>query len=140
MLELDPAAHTATLVAQYPGGGGFESEFMGDTEPLPNTNVFVGWGSEPDFSEYTSSGKLLLEGEFPSPDLSYRATLDQWVVSWRVLAGSGATRMAVVSTTARSGFETAIPVSPGDRSYRVEALDASGRVIGASRLFSPTAQ
>jgi hypothetical protein len=48
--------------------------------------------------------------------------------------------MAVVSTTARSGFETAIPVSPGDRSYRVEALDASGRVIGASRLFSPTAQ
>jgi len=170
VLELDPAAHTATLVAQYPGGGGFESEFMGDTEPLPNTNVFVGWGSEPDFSEYTSSGKLLLEGEFPSPDLSYRATLDQWVglpltqpaaaarrtgagttvyaswngatrvVSWRVLAGSGATRMAVVSTTARSGFETAIPVSPGDRSYRVEALDASGRIIGASRLFSPTAQ
>ncbi len=170
VLKLDAAAHTATLVAQYPGGGGFESEFMGDTEPLPNSNVFVGWGSEPDFSEYSHSGKLLLEGEFPSPDLSYRATLDEWVglpltrpaaaaretdvgttvyaswngatrvVSWRVLVGSGAGRMALVRTVARSGFETAIAVSRDNRRYTVEALDASGRVIGASRLFSPTAQ
>ena len=44
-----------------------------------NGNVFVGWGSEPYFSEYSASGKLLFEGEFPRPDLSYRATLEPWV-------------------------------------------------------------
>ena len=60
-------------------GEGFESDYMGDTQPLANGNVFVGWGSEPYFSEYSRSGKLLFEGELPGPDLSYRATLEQWV-------------------------------------------------------------
>jgi EmrB/QacA subfamily drug resistance transporter len=166
VLDLDTAAHTATLAAQYPGGDAFESEFMGDTQPLANTNVFVGWGSEPDFSEYTSSGKLLLEGEFPSPDLSYRATLDPWVglplsrpaaavrpaagaatvyvswngatrvVSWRVLAAGAGGRLTAVATAARSGFETAIRAPGGYRSYEVQALDGSGRVIGTSQLVS----
>ena len=52
---------------------------MGDTQPLANGNVFVGWGSEPYFSEYSRSGKLLFEGELPGPNLTYRATLEQWV-------------------------------------------------------------
>ena len=120
VLKLDPSTHTATLVAEYGAGGGFESEYMGDTQPLAGGNAFVGWGSEPYFSEYSGSGQLLLEGQFPGPDLSYRATLKQWVglplsppvgvarrgaggttvyaswngatqvVSWRVLAGASA--------------------------------------------------
>jgi hypothetical protein len=79
VLKLDQSTHTATLLAQYKGDGAFETEYMGDTEPLGNGNVFVGWGSEPYFSEYSRSGKLLLEGQFPRPDLSYRATVQQWV-------------------------------------------------------------
>jgi EmrB/QacA subfamily drug resistance transporter len=166
VLELDPAAHTATLAAQYPGGGNFESEFMGDTQPLAKGNAFVGWGSEPSFSEYGPSGKLILEGEFPSPDLSYRATVEQWVglplsspagaalqtragttvyaswngatrvVSWRVLAGASPGRLSVVAARGRSGFETAIAVPRGDASFEVQALAAGGRVIGVSRAFS----
>jgi EmrB/QacA subfamily drug resistance transporter len=166
VLRLDQNARTATLVAQYDGGGKFESEYMGDTQPLPGGNVFVGWGSESYFSEYSRSGKLLLEGEFPGSDLSYRATLEQWVglplsspagaarqtdggttvyaswngatqvVSWRVLAGAGAGRMAAVARAPRSGFETAIPVPRGYQSFEVQALDAGGRVIGASRPFA----
>ena len=46
---------------------------------MQNGNTFVGWGSEPYFSEYGPSGKLLLEGSFPGSDLSYRSTLEQWV-------------------------------------------------------------
>ena len=79
LLELDTTKRTATLVAQYPGGNAFESEYMGDTEPLPSGDVFVGWGSEPYLSEYSSSGRRLLEGSFPSPDLSYRSTVAHWV-------------------------------------------------------------
>ncbi len=120
VLELDQQTRTATLVAQYGQGGGFTSDYMGDTQPLPNGNVFVGFGSEPYFAEYSQSGKLLFEGELPGPNLTYRATLEQWlglplsppvgaarqaagkttvyaswngateVVSWRVLAGHGA--------------------------------------------------
>jgi EmrB/QacA subfamily drug resistance transporter len=119
VLNLDQQTRRATLLAQYGQGGGFTSDYMGDTQPLPNGNVFVGFGSEPYFSEYSQSGKLLFEGELPGPDLTYRATLQQWVgeplvppvgaarrtggsttvyaswngatrvVSWRVLAGNG---------------------------------------------------
>jgi hypothetical protein len=140
VLALDQQARTATLLAQYSLGEGFDAQYMGDTQLLPGGNVFVGWGSEPYFTEYSRSGKLLFEGELPGPDLTYRATLEQWVgdplsppvgaarqsdggttvyaswngatqvVSWRVLAGPSAGRLTAIASAARSGFETAIPV------------------------------
>jgi EmrB/QacA subfamily drug resistance transporter len=166
VLKLDQQAHTATLTSQYSLGNDFDAQYMGDTQPLPNGNVFVGWGSEPYFSEYSRSGKLLFEGELPGPNLTYRATLQQWVglplsspvgaarqaedgkttvyaswngatqvVSWRVLAGPADGRLAVVAASAKSGFETAIPVSQSNQRFQLQALAASGRVIGASRPF-----
>ena len=169
VLNLNQQTHTATLAAQYTLGGGFDAQYMGDTDPLPNGNVLVGWGSEPYFSEYSQSGKLLFEGELPGPDLTYRATLEQWVgepltppvgaaretgakttvyaswngatqvASWRVLAGTGAAQTTAVASAPRSGFETAIPVPQGYDSFRVQALTAGGRAIGASRSFTPQA-
>jgi hypothetical protein len=41
-----------------------------------------------------------------------------------------------VATAAKSGFETAIPVSGAGGSFKVQALDARGRVLGTSRSFS----
>ena len=167
-LRLDRQKGTATLAAQYVRERGFASDYMGDAQTQPNGNVFVGWGSEPYFSEYSRSGRLLLDGEFPWPDLTYRARLEQWVgeplyppvgaarqtaggatvyaswngatrvASWRVLAGAGAGRMAAVASAAKSGFETKIPLRGSYASFEVEALDASGRELGASRPFSVT--
>ena len=104
---------------------------MGNIQPLRDGNVFVGWGDEPYFSEFTQSGKLLFEGEFPRPDLTYRALLEPWVglplyppvgaaragggrttvyaswngatqvASWRVLGGTGAGQLAHVVTQAQ---------------------------------------
>ncbi len=166
VLDLDQRTRTATLVAQYPGGDEFETEYMGDTQPLSNGNVFVGWGSEPYFSEYSSSGQRLLEGHFPGSDLSYRETLDPWVgqpltppvgaarqqggrttvyaswngatrvVSWRVLAGPSASQLSAVASAAKSGFETAIPLAHSYTSFELQALDAQGRAIGSSRPFT----
>jgi hypothetical protein len=131
--------------------------------------VFVGWGSEPYFSEYDRSGKLLFEAELPGPNLSYRATLDQWVglplsspvgaarraggattayaswngatqvVSWRVLGQVGAGHSKVLANHAKDGFETAIAVPPGYSSFTLQALAAGGRVIGTSGPFAPRA-
>jgi hypothetical protein len=165
VLRLDQPAHTATLVAQYPHPDSFNAEYMGNTQQLPNGNVFVGWGSQPYLSEFGRSGKQLLDASFPTPDLSYRATREQWVgmpldspvgatrhqggkatvyaswngatkvVSWRVQAGTDSSRLTAVATRAKSGFETAIPVPQSYAAFKVEALDASGRVIGTSQLF-----
>jgi EmrB/QacA subfamily drug resistance transporter len=167
VLKLNQSTHVATLEAQYGNREGFKSEYMGDTEPLANSNTFIGWGSAPYFTEYSPAGKLLVEAEFPGSDLSYRSMVEPWVglplttpavatregngkttvyaswngatqvVSWRVLAGPGAGRLAVVTTTAKSGFETAIPVPQQSyNSFEVQALDANGHVIGTSHPFT----
>jgi len=166
LLKLDQRSHTATLVRQFGDQRGLNSEYMGDTQPLANGNSFVGWGSEPYFSEYSPSGKLLLDAFFPGSDLTYRATVEPWVglplyppvgavlrsagrttvyaswngatrvASWRVLAGPGAGKLKVVGRSARSGFETAIGLRAGYHTYEVQALDANGRVIGTSKRFA----
>ncbi len=166
VLKLDQQTRTATLAAQYGNGGGFHSDYMGDTQPLSNGNVFVGWGSEPFFSEFDRAGKLLFEGELPGPDLTYRATLEQWVglplaapagaarsadgktiayaswngatqvASWRVLAGPEGGRLSAVASHAKSGFETAITVPQGYKSFQIQALGTGGRVIGVTRPFA----
>ncbi len=168
-LALNPRTHTATLGAEYGVDFGLNTDYMGDTQPLPNGNVMVGWGSNPYLSEYGRSQQLLLDGVFPGPDISYRATVEQWiglplsppvgaarqtagktivyaswngatqVVSWKVLAGPGASRLTVVARVAKSGFETAIPLPGSDPTLEVEALDANGHVIGTSAPFAPRA-
>ncbi len=125
MLKLDQAARTATLVAQYPGGGKFETEYMGDTQPLQNGNTFVGWGSEPYLSEYSPSGKLLLEGSFPGSDLSYRSTLEQWVGK-PLTAPAGAARQADGKTTVYASWNGATEVV----SWRVLADAGTGSGSG----------
>jgi EmrB/QacA subfamily drug resistance transporter len=167
VLKLDQKARTATFAGEYTHGSDFNSEYMGSLEPLPNGNEFVGWGSAPFFSEYDSSGNLLLDARLPGHDLSYRATVQPWVGtplyppagaarrtkgrtivyaswngatevrSWRVLSGTTGAASPVASA-AKSGFETAIPVSSGHRAFRVQALDAHGRAIGTSQVFNVT--
>ena len=166
-LKLDAQQRTATRIAQYVRERSFAADYMGDSQPQPNGNVFVGWGSEPYFSEYTRSGKLLLDGEFPWPDLTYRATLEQWVglplsppagaatqtgsktmvyaswngatrvASWRVLAGGATGRVTPVKSAPKSGFETEIPILANYKRFELQALDGEGRVIGASQPFGP---
>lgn len=165
-LKLNMSTHTATFLAQYGRSLGLETDYMGSMQPLSNGNVFVGWGSKPYLSEYAHSGKLLMEGELPGSDLSYRATLHQWVgtpsypptgaarvgsgrttvyaswngatqvASWRVLAGSSSGPLKPVASHGSSGFETAIPLSGGYRRFEVQALNAAGRPIGVSKPFS----
>jgi hypothetical protein len=166
ILKLDQRTHTATLEHQYGTDFGLYSDYMGDTQPLANGNVMVGWGSSRYLTEYSRSGTPLLDGVLPGSDLSYRATVEPWVglpltppvgaarstngkttvyaswngatrvVSWRVLAGPSAARLTVVANAAKSGFETAIGLPHGYTSFRVEALSANHRVIGTSAPFA----
>ena len=121
VIDLDQQARTAKLAAQYGRDGGFESDYMGDTQPLSNGNVFVGWGSEPYFSEYSRSGKLLFEGELPGPNLSYRTTLDQWV-GLPLSAPAGAARQSAGKTTVYASWNGATQLA----SWRVLAASTTG--------------
>jgi Arylsulfotransferase (ASST) len=165
LLKLEMSARTATLERQYTHGSKFDAAFLGNADVLPNGNVAIGWGSQPFFSEYTSSGKLLLDAQLPSPNLNYRTFVRSWVgtparppsgvsrkrkhgalvfaswngatevTTWRVLAGRDAKHLAVVARRAKTGFETAIPLRSSYRKYKVQALDSKGRVLGISAAF-----
>jgi EmrB/QacA subfamily drug resistance transporter len=162
VLGLNQSTHVATLEAEYGEREGFKSEYMGDTQPLANSDTFVGWGSAPYFTEYSAAGKLLLEAEFPGSDLSYRTMVEPWeglplttpaaaaretggrttvyaswngateLASWRVLAGAATGRLSAVASAPKSGFETVIPIAQRYARLQVQALDAHGKVIGTS--------
>jgi hypothetical protein len=118
LLRLDQRARTASLAAQLGQSEGFESEFMGDTQPLAGGTTFVGWGSERYFSEYDRSGKLLFEGILPEPDLTYRAQVAQWDGTPEE-PPSGAARRTGSSTTVYASWNGATKL-------------ASWRVLGAA--------
>lgn len=166
VLKLNLTKHTATRTGFYSLGNDVFSPFLGNTQLLPDGNVSVGWGVVPSLSEYTKSGKLLLDAALPNPDLSYRSYVQSWVglplyppsgavhtskgkttvyaswngatqaVGWRVLAGSSKTHLTTaVSHAARTGFETAIPVSGRHKVFEIEALGRGHKVLGTSKPF-----
>jgi hypothetical protein len=165
-LKLDFKSHRATLMHKYDYAQGYSAAYMGDMQTLPNGNVFIGWGSQPNFSEYSRSGRLLLDGHFPGPDLSYRAVVAPWtglplyspsgaarpaahgatvyaswngatgVTAWRVLAGAGPGTMRAVATVPRNGFETAVHVTAVGSHFQVQALNGAGKAIGTSGMFT----
>jgi hypothetical protein len=80
LLKLNLLDDTASMIAQYAHTPPLLAAFTGSTQVLPNGNVLVGFGSQPFFSEYSSTGKLLLDAVWPGVDLSYRALFTpNWV-------------------------------------------------------------
>jgi Arylsulfotransferase (ASST) len=160
VIRLDRRHRTARLVRAYSYPGGIQSPSQGNTQLLPGRGVFMGWGGgNANFSELSASGKLLFDARFASgANTSYRAYRHTWhgqpsddpaaavvgktvyaswngateVASWRVLAGPSAGALAPGPTAPRAGFETAIPLGAAAGFVRVEALDASGSVLGRS--------
>ena len=51
---------------------------QGSVQLLPGGQVFVGWGAQPYFSQFAADGELLLDGQMPVDDQSYRAFTFGW--------------------------------------------------------------
>ena len=78
VLQVDTTAMRATVARQYVHPGPLLAGAMGNVQFLPDGRVFVGWGTEPYFSEFTGDGRLLVDGRLPAGNESYRAFADQW--------------------------------------------------------------
>jgi Arylsulfotransferase (ASST) len=77
-LHLNTRSMTATLSRSFTQAPPVLAGSQGNIQILPNGNVFVGWGSEPDFSEYTPDGRQIFNVKFPRPVQSYRAYRAPW--------------------------------------------------------------
>jgi len=164
LVALNQKTGTETLVSEFEHPGtALKAGSQGNVQSLPSGDLFLGWGAEPWFSEFSPSGQLLYDAHMPPGDQSYRAYRFAWtgtpggapaiaasaakngpvtvyaswngatqIASWRVLAGPSPSQLAAVASAGRSGFETAI-ATPGPEAYvQVQALDATGAVLGTS--------
>jgi hypothetical protein len=154
VIHLDRQAHTASLVRSYTHPEGIQSPSQGNLQLLPDGHAVMGWGgSNNRFSEFAPDGTLLFDATFTTAnDSSYRAFRFPWTghpgdapaaaatssagattvyASWNGATEVAKWRVGSV-TVARTGFETAIPVSGTPQQVRVEALDGAGHVIGRS--------
>ncbi len=78
VLRLNPARMAASLVARYQASPPLLTGAAGSTQSLANGNVFVGWGRQPDFSEYTAAGRRVFTASMPGAVWSYRAYRFPW--------------------------------------------------------------
>jgi hypothetical protein len=78
VLRLNLSQRSARLVHAYTHSPPLLATVQGNAQRLPDGNLFVGWGSEPDFSEYTPVGRQILTGSFPLGLSSYRALRFHW--------------------------------------------------------------
>jgi hypothetical protein len=69
---------------------------QGSTRVQPNGNVFVGWGAAPVFSEFSASGRLLLDGRLTRGKGNYRAVRAPWT-------GSPTTPPSIAAKRAKRG-------------------------------------
>jgi hypothetical protein len=99
VLTLNFNTRTAVLAHRYAHSPPVVSVSQGNTQRLPNHNVFVGWGSAPDFSEYTSSGRQIFSGSFALGVESYRAYRFLW-------GGQPLTRPSMANTPGPNGTVT----------------------------------
>jgi hypothetical protein len=78
VVDLDMDGMSATLVRQFTLPKKLLATSQGNVQVLPNGNVFVGWGSEPFFSEFSHDGELLFNARFSGKAQSYRAFRLPW--------------------------------------------------------------
>jgi hypothetical protein len=158
LLKPDASSHTVTLVKALTNPSKtLLASSQGNTLSLPGGNWMMGYGGLPNFTEYDANGHVLLDGTLGKNVQDFRTYLAPWsatapgspalavrsgnayaswngataIASWRLLAGASASALAPVATAAKSGFETTIKASGGPY-FGVQALDASGNVLGTS--------
>ncbi|HEV7528434.1 MAG TPA: arylsulfotransferase family protein [Solirubrobacteraceae bacterium] len=106
-LVLSLGAGSVSAVTQYEHTPALSSGSQGNMQPLANQDMFVGWGPEPYFSEYSASGQLLFDAHMHGSYESYRAYRFPWT-------GAPAGAPAIAAAPASGGRATVYASWNGD--------------------------
>jgi hypothetical protein len=167
VLAVNAQTKTDTLLAEYDHPSpALSAGSQGDVQILENGDVFIGWGAEPYFSEFSAGGQLLYDAHLHGSYQSYRTYRFPWTgspseppaiaatstggqltvyaswngdtrtASWRVLGGPNAQQLTPVASAPRSGFETSVAVPATEAYVAVQALGTAGEVLGTSRTIT----
>jgi hypothetical protein len=132
IVSVNPNTRTDTLVGEYEHSKPLSAASQGNVQPLENGDMFIGWGSEPYFSEYSPTGALVFDARMPPKTQSYRAYRFQW-------AGTPSGGPSVAATANGSG--TAAPTTTVYASWNGATTVASWRVLAgaSSATLAPAA-
>jgi hypothetical protein len=78
LLRVDLRQKKVTLMHAYSHPKHILSTSQGNMQVLPDGHVFVGWGSEPAFTEFARDGRVVFDGHFLKGADSYRAYKFVW--------------------------------------------------------------
>ncbi len=85
----------------------------------------------------TEAPAIVASGAAGSPiDVYVSWNGDTRTASWRLLGGPSASQLAPLATATRNGFETSLAAPAATAYVAVQALDASGAVIGTSKVIT----
>lgn len=145
-------------------GKGFYPWAVGSARRQPNGDMLIGWGTTGRITEVTPGGEVNFGLRLAR--YSYRAIRAPWVGRppgqpliaasrtestlriwaswngatqirrWRVIGGQTRSALAALSEKPFAGLETSIRLTTPARYVAVEALSATGRVLGRSRVVS----
>jgi hypothetical protein len=163
LLRPDLSSHTVALVKRSANPAKtLLASSQGNALALPGGNWLLGYGGLPNFTEFDSSGHMLLDGTLGKNVQDFRTYLSPWsgqptsppavaaqaagggvtveaswngatdVASWQVLAGASAESLTPVASAPRQGFETTIHLNAPAQYVEVRALGASGQTLGGS--------
>lgn len=139
LLSLNTKTKTDSVLSQFEHSSPpLSSGSQGNVQPLDDGDFFVGWGSEPYFSEYSASGQLLYDAHMPSRFQSYRGYRFAWT-------GSPTKPPAAATVRSTSGALTVYASWNGDTrtvSWRLLAGPSTTDLLdvgGASRTGFETA-
>jgi hypothetical protein len=77
-VKLDQRTHVATLVSSVDQPEGLVASSQGNAQTTAARSLVVGWGSLPYISEFSASGALEFNAEFPTGVNTYRAYQFNW--------------------------------------------------------------
>jgi hypothetical protein len=161
VLRLDMKRMHASLVRSFVHRPPIVAVDQANMQRLPGGNYFIGWGHQPQFTEFGPRGTILFDGRFGRGRVdSYRAYRLPWigrprqqalavvvrnqfvyvswngateVVSWQLLRGPRKTELRPIRVVAKTGFETRIPLGTDSAGWiAVRALDRRDRALGRS--------
>ncbi|MFZ1154626.1 MAG: arylsulfotransferase family protein [Solirubrobacteraceae bacterium] len=163
LLKPDMASRTVALAKAFVNPSKtLLAPAQGNTLSLPGGNLLMGYGNLPNFTEYDSAGRVLLDGALGHNVQDFRTYLSPWsgqpstlpaivamrsganiqvqmswngatgVSSWQLFAGASPSVLVPLATVTRNGFQTTTRLTTSAAYIESRALDANGNVLGAS--------
>ena len=155
---------TTTMLERFVHPDRLSAPSQGNTQVLPNGNVFVGWGPRTYCTEFDKDGETLFDLHYSAVNVTYRCYRDPWTgapsakaigvksepedensrvwVSWngdtRVrtwrVLAGPPGKLTLATEVPRTGFETSAPVTGQPAAFKLVGLNAEGKVLGRSKL------